>query len=92
MGRGAQRRTFSLLPFSATVGRSSKPPKGSVSRPRVASVMSTTSPVTRVTSSTRAAVLTASPMTVNSTWPPPPTVPASTGPEFTPMPMRSSPP
>ena len=48
-------------------------------------------PVVRVTRSTRAAVLTGSPMTVNSSRPPPPIVPATTGPELMPTPTRTSP-
>ena len=54
-------------------------------------MISTTSPVTRVISSTREAVLTTSPMTVNSTCPPPPIVPATTAPELTPIPISQAP-
>ena len=50
-----------------------------------------TSPVSRVAASTRAATLTASPTTLNSKRPPPPTLPATTGPELIPSPTLSSP-
>ena len=60
--------TRSRLPCSSTVPRGSTPGGSSSSR-RVASVMRTSSPVSRVTRSTRAAVFTTSPMTVNSRRP-----------------------
>ena len=49
------------------------------------------SPVSRVAASMRAAVLTASPITVKSSRPPPPTFPATTVPESMPMPISRSP-
>ena len=49
------------------------------------------SPVSRVADSMRAAVLTASPITVKSSRPPPPTLPAITVPESMPMPISRSP-
>ena len=48
------------------------------------------SPVSLVMASTLAATLTVSPITVNSRRPPPPTVPAMTGPVLIPIPIRSS--
>ncbi|OKH79104.1 hypothetical protein EB73_36525 [Mycobacterium sp. SWH-M3] len=54
-------------------------------------VTSTLSPVWRVADSTRAATLTASPITENSSRPAPPTLPATTGPELSPMPTDSVP-
>ncbi len=57
----------------------------------VASVSSTASPVSLVLSSTRAATFTASPITANSSRPPPPTEPTTTGPELIPTPTSSSP-
>src|SRR3954467_4614441 len=48
--------------------------------------MRMSSPVSRVAAPPRAAVLTGSPMTVKSRRPPPPIVPTTTRPEFTPTP------
>ena len=69
-----------------------KVPRGTSSFPssdrkqRVASVSSTTSPVSLVRLPTRAATLTGSPITANSSLPPPPTEPTTTEPELTPIP------
>ncbi len=47
------------------------------------------SPVSRVAASTRAATLTGSPITLNSRRPAPPTLPATTVPELSPIPNSS---
>ena len=57
---------------------------GRVSASRVARVMSTSSPVSRVAASTRAARLTASPMTLKFSRPAPPIEPATTRPVLMP--------
>src|ERR1019366_9552275 len=89
--RGAYSVTTSRLPFNVTDVRGSKANSSSPASSRVVSVISTSSPISRVAASTRAAVLTVSPITANSTRPPPPTVPATTGPVLTPMPTPKGP-
>lgn len=80
-----------LLPLSITSprGTSGTSPGRSSSLVRWASRI--VSPVCRVAASTRAATLTASPITVNSNRPAPPTLPATTSPEFSPIPTRNAP-
>ena len=91
---GRPRRAASARPCRAARARHAAAGRRrrAAGRARVASVHRTPSPVSFVSSSTRAATLTASPISVNSSLPPPPTVPASTRPVLTPMPIRSSPP
>ena len=55
-------------------------------RSSVSLVIRRSSPVSRVADSTREAVLTASPMAVKSSLPPPPIVPTTTEPELIPRP------
>ncbi len=89
--RGAYKPIARDAPLSVTDDRgSNSAPIGPRAR-SVISVMRRSSPVSRVAASTRAAVFTGSPMTVKSRRPPPPMVPTSTRPEFTPTPTRRSP-
>ena len=88
----AYRATCLRLPFIGTDGpRHDRPPVPAQPAHGVLAEQDRRRRSSRVAVSIRAAVLTASPMTVKSRRPPPPTLPAMTVPESMPMPISRSP-
>ena len=87
---GANSSTGSPTPFSSCAPTDSTAIASPIAS-AVAAVISTSWSSSRVIASTRAATLTASPMTLKLSRPAPPIAPATTRPVLTPTPTRSSP-